>query len=148
MEILLLIGGIWLVKYLSDAQQFIKDVQFSFSDISLDFPQTLASGFTKLFLTVKISVKNDTDFEIKLLNIYSDVYYQDTLIGSITATGSIQINKRAVMTQKVPLTVNTANAIDVVKSIINNYSGVSFLFKGYADITLGRINFSNKQTLI
>jgi len=151
MPLLFLLGaGLWL--YLSQAKKFLETMSFTFSDIRLDAKPTLASGLTKVFLKIKVAIKNSSSFQGKLLNMHLDIYYQGKLISTINQNESVQFNPLSTTTALIPVTLSTVNAagtlVTIIKNLIEDSTNTPELtFKGYADVTAGRMVVNEKRKL-
>jgi len=147
---LLLVGG--LVAYIAQIKKFADKLTFKFLDIKLDWPKTLNSGLTKLFLEIKISFKNESEAELKLLKIYSDVYYDNQRIGIINQSSTLPVAKKAITETWIPVSFNVLKSVTIFTTLLKSVIGgkkVSFIltFKGYVDLTAGRKTFVEKKTL-
>jgi hypothetical protein len=147
---LLLLAGTGIYLYVQQAKKFLKNIRFAFIDVKLDWTKSLASGLSKIFLVFKIDIINTTNFEGKLLLVHLDVIYQGNKVATIESNNSVAFSKQATTHTTIPVVINVANIVTRSKKLINDIqtgSPISLTYKGYADVTAGRININETRQL-
>jgi LEA14-like dessication related protein len=148
---LLAFGIGFVVKKVSQANDFVDQLTWKFNSVKVDFNQSLMSGFSNIYLTLNISFSNTTDFAIDVSGLTCAVSYNGYPVGTINDSIPFSVLPKTDTNLLLPVVVQVDQASNIITQLINNLQSmvqtVSFEFKGNIVTGLGSFNFDETKVL-
>lgn len=140
MKKLLLLLALGTAYYFVQAKEFVKDFTVKFLTAKLDFVKTRDSGFSRIFFTLKMMVKNTTDFTGTLQNGTIGLFYNGKLVGYSDSKEPVEIKAKEELPINVPVEIPTAKLVESIPEmfqILNTTRKLKFRIKGKLNFKVG-----------
>lgn len=147
----LLAIGAGILAYANQAQLFKKKVSVKIRSIKFLNKESLSTGYRELRMIVSTTLKNPTDFSIKVNAFNANLIFLGKNIGISRSAGEVSIPARSEIEIKIPLAIITKEIFPSLKSaveLITSQNPVNVQVVGNVETSLAKVNFNTTLKLL
>jgi len=136
-------------SFIGSAIEFKEKVTFSVLSLKFNNQDSLATGYSKLYLTLKVELINPTNFESDITGLNINISHNKISIANIISTNTFSINPKGMVMLSLPVIVDTKNTLKSLPSLagefLNGNAGVDL--KGSIKLKYGSVNINQSQKI-
>lgn len=137
-------AGVFFLRRKAAAGQ---NLQVDPVDIAIDSEATRASGFLRVYYTVKLKLINNERASVNVRSVSLSLSSQGTQLGTLTRSSSFVVPAMSEQIVSFNASIPTLGILSIIRNIIQNGINIPVNVSGFIDTDLGRISVNFTKTI-